>query len=305
MKDIAHSEEVRKYSKLELKARQVVEGFITGQHKSPFHGFSVEFSEHRLYNKGESTKHIDWKLYGRSEKLFVKQFEEETNLRCQLVIDTSSSMYFPQNEEKSKMIFSIESAAAITHLLKMQRDAIGLSLFDEKVKTHYKAKLSATHIEFLYNELNKLQDTTKASKTTAVIDSLHEIAERIPRRSLVVIFSDMLDNFAESEEELLAALQHLKYNKHEVILFHVFDSKLEMNLDYGNRPIKFVDLENGTDVRLNPVNIQKKYREIRKKNFEEFSVKCGMYGVDYVAADIRKGFNDVMMSLLNKRQKMK
>ena len=188
--------QLRQFGNLELLARQLVEGFITGLHKSPFHGFSVEFAEYRPYNTGESTRNIDWKLYGRTDKLFVKQFEEETNLRCQIIIDTSSSMFFPQRkslslENPNKIYFSVYAAAAIIQMLKQQRDAVGLTLFSNQIDFHSRAKSNNVHIKLLMNELEKLlvQYDIEHKQTTNVIDNLHEIAERIHRRSLVIIFN--------------------------------------------------------------------------------------------------------------------
>ena len=213
-------QQIHSYSKLELIAKQVVEGFITGLHKSPFHGFSVEFAEHRLYNTGESTKHIDWKLYGRTEKLFIKRYEEETNLRCQLIIDASSSMYFPEidfNTDKfNKIKFSVYAAAAIMNLLKKQRDAVGLSIFSDKLDIHSPTKSSSVHHKYLIHELEGLINAPKKNTKTSSINALHTIAETVHKRSLMIIFSDMMENVAD-DEQLFAALQHLKYNKHEVI----------------------------------------------------------------------------------------
>ena len=187
--------EVQHFSHLEMIARQVVEGFITGLHKSPFHGFSVEFAEHRLYNTGESTRHIDWRLFARSDKLFVKRYEEETNLRCQLVIDNSSSMHYPPMDKamkgmQNKINFSIHAAAAIIYMLRQQRDAVGLSVFSEMSELSTPAKSSSVHHKYLFNELEKLelQKDEKQKKTTAAAKVLHEIAEAIHKRSLVIIF---------------------------------------------------------------------------------------------------------------------
>ena len=189
------------FGSLEFLARQIVEGFITGLHKSPFHGFSVEFAEHRLYNTGEPIRHIDWKLYGRTEKLFVKRYEEETNLRCQLVIDQSSSMCFPVRqkidfEHPNKLFFSIYAAASLMELMRRQRDAVGLDLFDETIVFHEPAKSSNVHNKLIYTELEKLIDTYDKNnrKTTSTPQCLHQIAEMTHRRSLVVIFTDMLDS---------------------------------------------------------------------------------------------------------------
>ncbi|MEJ6682243.1 MAG: DUF58 domain-containing protein [Flavobacteriales bacterium] len=297
-------------SSLEFMAKQAVEGFITGMHKSPFHGFSVEFAEHRLYNTGESTRHIDWKLYARSEKLFVKRYEEETNLRCHLVIDHSSSMYFPSgvkadSDDLNKLKFSIYASAAMIELFRRQRDAVGLSLFSDTVSLKTKAKSSAAHHQFLYNELEGLMNSIGEpnQKRTFTVEALHEIAESIPRRSLVVIFSDMLDN-SERSEELFSALQHLKHNKHEVILFHTLDKSKEIDFDFANRPYTFVDMESGGEVKVNPRDVREEYVKGVSEFSAELKLKCGQYGIDFVEADIHAGFNQILLQYLVKRKKM-
>jgi uncharacterized protein (DUF58 family) len=307
---------LQQFTHIELIAKQVVEGFITGLHKSPFHGFSVEFAEHRLYNKGESTKHIDWKLYGRTDKLFVKRYEEETNLRCQLILDTSSSMYYPVVENKAfsfgekkghvnKITFSAYCAAALVELLKRQRDAVGLSIFSDKVEIHTAAKSSSLHQKLLYRELEKCiqpQDL-KAHKETAVIDALHEISEAIHKRSLVVIFSDMMDSRASSEE-LFSALQHLKHNKHEVIVFHVTDKQKELDFDFDNRPYRFVDLETGEEIKLHPNELKEHYLSQMAAYKKELMLKCGQNKIEFIEADINLGFDQVLMPYLIKRTKL-
>jgi uncharacterized protein (DUF58 family) len=279
-------------------------------HKSPFHGFSVEFAEHRLYNTGESTRHIDWKLYARSEKLFVKRYEEETNLRCHLVIDHSSSMYFPSgvkadSDDLNKLKFSIYASAAMIELFRRQRDAVGLSLFSDTVSLKTKAKSSAAHHQFLYNELEGLMNSIGEpnQKRTFTVEALHEIAESIPRRSLVVIFSDMLDN-SERSEELFSALQHLKHNKHEVILFHTLDKSKEIDFDFANRPYTFVDMESGGEVKVNPRDVREEYVKGVSEFSAELKLKCGQYGIDFVEADIHAGFNQILLQYLVKRKKM-
>ena len=295
---------------LEFLARQIVEGFITGLHKSPFHGFSVEFAEHRLYNQGEPTRNIDWKLYARTEKLFVKRYEEETNLRCQIVIDKSSSMYFPvQNkldfEHPNKLWFSVYSSAALIELMRRQRDAVALSTFDADVDLHTAAKLSRTHINMVYGELEKLMSPYDKSKKTHTdaIQSLHKIAEMTHKRSLVVIFSDMLDNL-DSMEELFAALKHLRYNKHEVVMFHVFDSLHEQKLEYENRPHRFIDMETDETIKLNPSDVKEYYEKLMTMRKNELLEHCHKYQIDYVEADINKSYNQILTSYLIKRQKM-
>ncbi|MBX7093713.1 MAG: DUF58 domain-containing protein [Flavobacteriales bacterium] len=296
------------FGNLEFLARQVVEGFITGLHKSPFHGFSVEFAEHRLYNTGESTRHIDWKLFARTDKLFIKRYEEETNLRCQIIIDTSSSMFFPETPEKgfyNKIGFSIHAAAALMELLKRQRDACGLSLFSEQIELHTPSKSSITHQKFLYSELEKHLQLFSAGNphTTRAAQCLHRIAEAVHRRSLVVIFSDMLDNSEESEE-LFSALQHLRHNKHEVILFHVSDKKLELEFNFENRPYTFIDMESGEEIKLNPSGVREKYLEAMSKFKNDLVLKCAQLNIELVEADIREGFDKVLMEYLIKRSKM-
>jgi uncharacterized protein (DUF58 family) len=287
----------------------MVEGFITGLHKSPFHGFSVEFAEYRPYNTGESTRNIDWKLFGRTDKLFVKQYEEETNLRCQVIVDTSSSMYFPQRNHLSldcpnKIYFSVYAAAAIMQLMKQQRDAIGLSLFSDTVRFHSQAKSSTVHLKMLYRELEPLLTpiSTEEQRGTDVTGSLHEIAERIHRRSLVVIFSDIFDN--SRQEDLFLALQHLKHNKHDVILFHVYDKQLEIDFDFDNKPYKFIDVESGEMLKVNANEMKTHYRKAIKAFKDELKVRCGQYQVDLVETDINEGFHQVMMTYLLKRQRL-
>jgi uncharacterized protein (DUF58 family) len=299
--------ELQRYTHLELLAKQVVEGFITGLHKSPFHGFSVEFAEHRLYNKGESTKHIDWKLFAKTDKLFVKRYEEETNLRCQIVIDTSSSMYFPEVVEEgaySKLKFSIYAAAALMELLKKQRDAFGLSTFNENLNFHTDNKSSVRHQQLIIAELERLLNSPSKNVKTATVSALHQIAEMVHKRSLIIIFSDMIDD-TDQEEQLFSALQHLKHNKHEVVLFHVMDHQKELAFDFGNRPYKFIDLESGEEVKLNSTEVKERYVEEVKKREKSLRLKCIQYGIDFVEADISKGFNQILFPYLVRRNKMK
>ena len=308
MKNIFDIEQFHQFDNLGLIAREVVEGFITGLHRSPFHGFSVEFAEHRLYNQGESTKHIDWKLYARTDKLFVKQYEEETNLRCQLVIDTSSSMLFPYYKGKkhlrNKLAFSVYTAAALIYLLRKQRDAAGLTLFSDKIEFHTTPRLSSVNAELMYGKLAELlkPDNSRLRKNTNTTKVLHQIAENIHKRSLVIIFSDMVDNHDTSE--LFSALQHLRYNKHEVILFNVNDHDQEYEFHFSNRPHKFIDLESGQSLKFNPWEVKKDYKATVKSYYEDLKVKCGQYQIDLARADINKDFSDVLFTYLVKRKKL-
>jgi len=296
------------FGNLELLARQVVEGFIIGLHKSPFHGFSVEFAEHRLYNPGESTRDIDWKVFARTDKLFVKKFEEETNLRCQIVVDASSSMYFPESEGAAKsyinkLRFSALAAAALMNLLKRQRDAFGLSTFDEEVRTHTPCKSSTMHYRLLIAQLQHLIDNPERNKPTSAAKALHAIADSIHKRSMVILFSDMLEQ-SEDLEPIFSALQHLKYNKHEVALFHVVDKSKEMEFAYDNRPYLFVDMETGEKVRLQSNQVKEHYVKQMQAYKEALRVKCLQFKIDFVEADINEGYHKILQAYLVKRTRM-
>ena len=301
--------EVKDLGNLELLAKQVVEGFIIGLHKSPFHGFSVEFAEHRLYNQGESTRNIDWKVYARTDKLFTKRFEEETNLRCQIVLDISSSMFFPdesQSKDKpyiNKARFSALAAASLMHLLQKQRDAFGLTLFDDQVLLHTQCKSSTTHYRLMLSHLHQHILQPANQKTTAAAKALHQVAESVHRRSLVVIFSDMFEQ-GENNDQLFSALQHLKHNKHEVVLFHVTDKSRELDFDFENRPYIFVDMESGEHLRLQPNQVKDHYVEQMSQFMQQLQFKCLQYKIDFVEADIRKGFRNILQAYLVRRSKM-
>ncbi|MCQ2283624.1 MAG: DUF58 domain-containing protein [Bacteroidales bacterium] len=299
---------ITQYDNIEFVAKQVVEGFITGMHRSPMHGFSVEFAEHRQYNTGEPIRHIDWKLFARTDKLFVKQYEEETNLRCHLIIDNSSSMYFPFRDKYSlaapnKIFFSVYAAAILMQIFKSQRDAVGLSVFSDKLDLHTQARGGDAHQKMIYRELEKIlqpigQDVRRGSMVT---DTLHQIAEQIHRRSLVIIFSDMLES-QKNLEELMLALGHLRHNKHEVLLFHTFDRSLEYDFAFENRLYRFVDMETGEEVKVHANNIREFYQKTIHDYFHEIQVKCGQYQIDVIPADITQGFDQILLPYLLKRE---
>jgi uncharacterized protein (DUF58 family) len=293
------------FGNLELLAKQVVEGFITGLHKSPFHGFSVEFAEHRIYNKGESTRHIDWKLYARSGKLFTKKYEEETNLRCQIVIDCSGSMYFPKDAEINKFEYSVYSAASLIELLKRQRDAVGISLFASKLELHTPAKSSSAHHRYLYSELEKrmVNYSDDQKKDTDAIQALHDIAELSHKRSLVILFSDLFDD-PNRTEELFQALQHLRHNKHEVVIFHVIDKKIEASFELENRPYNLIDMETGENIRLQPAEIREQYLTQVEAYFSSLKKRCTDYRIDFVPTDIRQSYDQVLLEYMIKRSKL-
>ena len=293
------------FDNLEFIASQIVEGFITGLHRSPYHGFSVEFAEHRVYNNGESTKHVDWKLFARTEKLFIKQYEEETNLRSYIVLDTSSSMLFPYKSDKiSKLHFSVYCAAALIYMLRRQRDASGLCLFSNKIETLTDTKMSVTHSQMIYSHLHSLlkEDAVPLNKPTATAEILHQLADSIGKRALVVIFTDMFSG--GNTEELLSALQHLRYNKHEVILFHVKDKRMEEQFEFSNRPHIFIDMESGQEIKFSPNEIRETYRQKIAEFYQELKLRCGQYQIDFVEADIHRGFKEVLLPYLIKRSKL-
>ena len=301
--------EIKGFKNLELLAHQVVEGFISGLHKSPFHGFSAEFAEHRLYNQGESTKHIDWKLYAKTDRLYTKRYEEETNLRCHLIIDNSSSMHYPSFKnfninQLNKISFSALAAAAIMNLLKRQRDAVGLSIYSDHYDYYSNEKGSERHHQMLLAKLNETLVNKRDQIITKTYTYLHEMAEKIKRRSMVFLFTDMFQSDQE-EAKLFEALQHLKYNKHEVILFHTYDKEKEIEFNFNNRPKRFVDLETGEHLNLYADNVRQDYKEAVQKYFNELKIKCGQYRIKYLPVNINEDFSAILTSYLVERQKFK
>lgn len=301
-------EKLFRFGNLELLAKSVVEGFITGLHKSPFHGFSVEFAEHRLYNKGESTKHIDWKLFARTDKLFQKRYEEETNLRCRIAIDCSSSMYLPKGAELNKFEFATIAAASLMELLRRQRDAVSLELFGSDNHFVSQTKSSSTHIQSLYRELEKQSQSQAINQVAELSSTIHQIADRIHRRSLVILFSDMFLNFEgdieSKKNELLESLRHLKHAKHEVILFQVYTAKEERDFDFGNRPYHFIDVESGKEIKVQSNEIKDLYLEKIKSYREQIILECGKLGIDFVDSAIEDGFHKILSTFMVRRQRM-
>ena len=302
-------EQIKIASNIEFFARQVVEGFITGKHKSPYHGFSVEFAEHKLYNNGESTRHIDWKLFARSDKLFVKRFEEETNLRCQIVIDTSSSMFYPNFsnislENPNKIVFSVYASSVLMQLFKKQRDAVGLSTYSAEIENHIIAKTSSRHHQLIYNEFEKILsiDAKLSERKSATISSLHEIAERINQRSLVILFTDLISD--NNLKDIFDAFRHLKHKKNEVILFHLSDVSKEQKLEFENKPYNFIDVESGENIKINPSHYKKNYVEKVDSYLNKMRLKCLQYKIDLIEVDINKGYDQIITSYLLKRQKI-
>jgi uncharacterized protein (DUF58 family) len=305
MPTLSNDQHIRQLASLDLLAKQVVEGFITGLHQSPFHGFSVEFAEHRLYNTGESVKNIDWKLLARTDKLFVKQFEEETNLRCYLLLDTSSSMNYP-DAGINKLQFSVYAIASLMYLFKKQRDAFGLCMFSDKMDWMSQARTTSAHMYYLYAELEKMYNQPRLNTSTNIAGVLHHVAGEIHQRSMVILFSDMLENSlnADKMNALFAAIQHLKYKKHEVIIFNVISRQHEVDFNFDNRPHHFIDIETGQEVRVHPNKVRDSYIASLQEYRHQLALKCAQYHIDIIDADINQGYNQVLKEYLIKRKQM-
>ena len=300
-------QDAKLFKNLELLAKQVVEGFINGMHKSPFHGFSSEFAEHKIYNNGESTKHIDWKLFARTDKLYTKRYEEETNLRCHMILDNSASMYFPEFKQQqlgslNKMGFSVLAIAALMNLLKKQRDAVGLSVYGKGYNYYAPEKSSERHMQMLLAQLNALGNSKQGDEETRTYEYLHQIAEKLHRRSLVFLFTDMLQHQVE-QEKLFEALRHLKYNKHDVVLFHVMDKKLEQDFEFEDGPKRFVDVETGTKIDVYAEGVKENYKKEFEAYKEEVKLKCMQYKIKYVGVDVGADFATVLNTFLVQRRK--
>ncbi|NRD19177.1 DUF58 domain-containing protein [Winogradskyella eckloniae] len=295
------------FKNLGLLAKQVVEGFIAGMHKSPFHGFSAEFAEHKVYNPGESTKHIDWKLYARTDRLYTKRYDDETNLRCHIILDNSRSMHYPVKtnvtlNDLNKIAFSALASASLMHILKKQRDAVGLSIYSDQYDFYAPEKGSERHHQMLLTKLSEAVSSNAATKSTETYKYLHQIAEKIHRRSLIFVFTDMFQT-SEDDEKLFEALRHLKHNKHEVVLFHVIDKDREEAFNFDNRPKRFIDVETGDYINLYADNVKINYEKAVKAYFNDLKLKCGQYRIKYVEADINAGFNSVLTTYMIERQK--
>jgi uncharacterized protein (DUF58 family) len=309
MKIEEQKELVSGFKHLELLANQVVEGFISGMHKSPFHGFSAEFAEHKIYNSGESTKHIDWKLYAKTDRLYSKKYEEETNLRCHLIIDNSSSMHYPklQRDEPfyhNKIGFSVLASAVLMNLLKKQRDAVGLSIYSDIYEYYAPEKGSDRHHRMILNKLENLLEKPNETKSTDTVTFLHQIAEKIHRRSMIVLFTDMFhpDASGGKNEALFNALQHLKHNKHKVVVFHVIDKKTEINFNFDNAPRKFIDLETGEQINIFADTIKEAYEDKVNDYFKSLAMTCAQNKIRYVPVAVEDSFETILTTYLVEKQ---
>jgi len=294
--------DINQFGKLDLLAKSLVEGFITGLHRSPYHGFSVEFAEHKLYNYGESTRHIDWKLYGRTDRLYTKQYEEETNLRAHILIDISNSMYYPK-PDLDKIKFSVLSAASLAHLLTSQRDVVGLTTFSDKIEYESPLKSTRSHLNQIFSTLSALIDPA-GRENTDIAKVLHDISGKIHRSSLVILFTDMFHQEIDLDA-IFEGLQHLKHKNHEILIFHVSDYKTEKDFQFDDKPHRFIDLESGQEVKLNPNEIRSEYQKKALELFDDIKLRCGALKIDMIEVDTSDPFDKVLGAYLIKRKRMK
>ena len=278
---------------ISMKAKLVVEGYIIGQHRSPYHGFSVEFSEHRSYEPGDEVKHIDWKLYGKTNRLYVKRYEEETNLRAHLILDTSKSMSYTSNKV-SKLDYGSYLLAALSYLMISQQDAAGVVLFDEKIRSFIPPKSTPSHLNTLLNVL----DAPKPGNDTKIESVLHQMAERINKRGLVIIISDLLDE----PKNVFKGLKHFRHRKQEVILFHILDRN-ELEFEFENRT-KFVDMESGEEITTDPWHIKNDYKNLILDIQKYYRRNCRLNKIDYVPLYTDDSLDKGLSEYFNKRQRL-
>ncbi len=285
---------VSKLKGMEIRARMVVEGFIAGLHKSPYHGFSVEFAEHRQYMPGDNIRDIDWKVYAKSDRYYIKQFEEETNLKAYLLLDCSASMAYKSGDRITKMDYARLLCGALSYMMLKQRDAVGLVTFDEKIRRYIPPRSKSGHLHVLLNELARQAPSDK----TDITSTLHEMAERIKRRGLVIILSDLLDDAGK----IISGLKHFRYNKHEVIVFHILDPR-ERDFAFPSEAI-FKDMETGEELTTLPYQIKGHYARAVSDFSEEIAAACRQSRIDYHPVDTSMPFDKALYAFLAKRERL-
>ena len=285
---------ISRLNNLSLKARYVVEGFMVGLHKSPYHGFSVEFSEHRAYGAGDEIRHVDWKLWGKTDRYFVKQYEEETNLKAYLLIDQSLSMNYASNKI-SKLEYAKLISASLGYLMLKQQDAVGLTLFDDRIRVNIPARSKRSHLNVILSKMEKI----KAGPETRMAPVLHSTAEVIKKRGLIILISDLFD----TQEEVLSGLQHFRYKGHEVIVFHIMDPQ-EMKLDFSQRT-RFRDMESGEEIITDPWHIQKEYQRDMEKFCNNYKIQCRQNNIDYIQLSTDSSLDMALSEYLLKRKRMR
>ncbi|TNE73725.1 DUF58 domain-containing protein [bacterium] len=304
---IISPEIITQLAPLEMKARHIVEGFITGIHKSPYYGFSVEFAEHRPYNAGDELRHVDWKVYGKSERFYVKQFEEETNLRCYVLLDISSSMHFKYYADWDKLRYGTHLAASLIHLMNRQRDATGLITFDESIREFIPPRTSQAHLRLLYSSLSQhLTPPDKKNpekRKTASADVLHELAERIEKRSMLIIITDLFENIKQNSA-LVESLKHLRHKKHDIVLLNVHEKRVERELDLPDKKFVLTDMETGARMDVMPVQLRETYKEKMREHVHQFKKACSEYQIDFFEIDTQEPFDRSLLAYLNRRRRI-
>lgn len=288
---------------MELRARLIVEGFITGLHKSPYHGFSVEFAEHRPYNPGDELRHVDWKVYAKTDRHYVKQYEEETNLRHYVVLDTSSSMRYRGSAALSKLEYGSYLAAALHFLMIRQRDATGLIAFDEAISVLRPPRSTHGYLRELLATLDRIVQVPSETQRTSAATVLHEVAERVGRRSLVVVVTDLFENVGQ-HDDLIKALRHLRYRGHEVLVFHILNTETERRFDFPDVPMVFRDMETHEEITLQPSQIRENYREAVQHFSALFRSRCRERNIDFVELDTAEPYSTALLAYLNKRSRL-
>ena len=276
-----------------LRARLVVEGYIIGQHKSPYHGFSVEFAEHRAYGPGDEIRLVDWKLYGKTDRYYVKQYEAETTLKAYILLDTSRSMKYTSGTV-TKLDYASYLSAALTYLMLNQQDGTGLILFDEKIQKFIPPRSTPSYLNTI---LKNLEKPTFGSDTDIGL-VLHEMAERIKKRGLVILISDLMDD----QEAVLSGLKHFRHNKQEVILFHILDRK-ELDFKFNTRT-RFKDMESASQLTTEPWQIKSSYKKRIQRLQNDYKKQCREQLIDYVPLFTDQSLDIALNSYLNKRQKL-
>ena len=294
---------VSRLKNMELRARLVVEGFITGLHKSPYHGFSVEFAEHRPYNPGDELRRVDWKVFGKTDRHYIKQYEEETNLRHYVVLDTSPSMRYRHAGKLTKLEYGAYLAAALHFLMVKQRDATSLVAYDERVHTMMRPRATMQYLRQILARLDQLSRLAPNGQRTDTACALHEVAERIARRSLVVIITDLFDN-PGTREGLIRALRHLRHRGHEVLVFRILESATERSFDFPDVPMVFRDMESGEEVALHPAQLRHHFARAVRTDSEELRRRCLEHAVDIVELDTGEQYGTALLAYLNKRRRL-
>lgn len=293
VKDYLQPSIIKKIDNLYLRAKLVVEGFIVGLHKSPYHGFSIEFSEHRPYTFGDEIKFIDWKLLAKTDKLYIKQFEEETNLKSYILFDKSSSMKYG-SKDLTKFEYAKTICACLSYLMIKQQDAVGLTTFDKKIDISIPPKSKVSHLNYLLQTL----DNTKINGETKISYVLHSLAESIKKRGLVILISDLIDD----QEDVLEGLRHFRYKGHEVILFHIIDKK-EKEFNF-NSPINFIDLENNDMIKTDPRQIKADYKQAFIEFCENYKKECSKNSIDYIPINTSDSIDKTLIQYFIKRSKL-